>query len=112
MKLYRIESSHNVYVDDYKQGELSNINNYDLDGMIKAENPQQAIEKYFENVIGFDFDIKHANIEDGILYYSNLVDGSNHEASKSQKESWKDGRCILYSNHTSLVIYELNKVEL
>jgi hypothetical protein len=112
MKTYRIESSHSVYTDDYNEGEGSFVNGYEMDAIIKAETPQQAIEKYFETVVGFDFDFNHASIEDNILFYSNLVDGSNIQASKQQIESWKKGKCILYSDNINVIIYELKRVEL
>lgn len=112
MKKFRIESSHSVYMDDYEQGEGAQVNSYEMDGIIKAETPVQAIEKYMETVVGYDFDIKHSLIEDDVLFYSALVDGANIQASESQKESWKQGKCILYTDQFSIVIYELNKVSL
>lgn len=112
MKTYRIESSHSVYTDDYNEGEGAQVNGYEMDAIIKAETPQLAIEKYFDTVVGYNFDIKHATIEDNILFYSNLVDGSNIQASKQQIESWKQGKCILYSDNSHVIIYELNRVEL
>jgi hypothetical protein len=112
MKTYRIESSHSVYTDDYNEGEGSFVNGYEMDAIIKAEAPDLAIEKYFETVVGYDFSIKDAYIEDNVLFYSNLVDGSNIQASEQQIESWKQGKCILYSDNSHVVIYELNRVEL
>jgi hypothetical protein len=112
MKTFKIESSHSVYIDDYEQGEGAQVNSYEMDGIIKAENPVQAIEKYMEDVVGYDFDIKHSLIEDNTVFYSSLVDGENIQASESQKERWEQGKCILYTNQFSIVIYELNRIAL
>ena len=112
MKTFKIESSHSVYMDDYEQGEGAQVNSYEMDGIIKAETPVQAIEKYMETVVGYDFDITDSLIEDNTVFYSALVDGSNIEASDSQKESWKQGKCILYTDQFSIIIYELNRIAL
>ena len=112
MRKFRIESSHSVYTDDYEQGQGSQLNSYEMDEIINAETPREAIEKYMETVVGFDFDINQAIFEDGVLFYSTLVDGANIQASDRQIESWKRGKCILCADQFSIVIYELNKVSL
>jgi hypothetical protein len=120
MKRYYIESTHDVYVDTYKEGEGSYCNAYNHQAMIEAENQREAIQKYFEKELYFDFNFEYASIdhEEGIsektntLHYSNLVDENNAEASKSEIEAWKSEKVTLYSNNTFLTIFELTEVQI
>jgi hypothetical protein len=120
MKKYYIESTHEVYIDTYNEGEGKHVNSYTQKAMISAENQREAIQKYFENELYFDFNFQHASIdhEEGLnenintLHYSNLVDDDNAEASKSEIEAWKRGVVTLYSNSTYLTIFELTEVKI
>ena len=113
MKIFRVYSNHDVYVDSYLEGELDNVNYYTLEDKIQAETPREAIEKYFENVLGYDFDFKSSLIDDEVeggsmnrLYYDVLTDGMNYQATQTQKEEWKEGRFKLYVNNIIIYITE------
>ena len=120
MKKYYIESTHEIYVDDYNYGEGKHCNSYTQSAYIGAESPKEAIEKYFEKELYLSFDIKHACIdhEEGInesentLHYSNLVDDDNNEASEVDIKEWKKGKLKLYSNNTFLTINQLTEVKI
>ncbi len=122
MNTYFIESIHFVYVDNYNEGEQEQKNCYEQKAMIKAENPSQAIEKYFETELYFSFNIEDAAIRheeegeeaDNInkLDYSNLVDEENSEATENEREQWKQGKKVLYSNNTVLSIFEVQPVKI
>lgn len=120
MKTYVINSNHDVYIDSYENGELDNVNFYALEGKIDANNPREAIKKYFEEVLYFSFEIENAYIDheetnegsDNCLHYSNLVDVNNYEASKREIELWKENKEELYSNNTTIYIYELKSVKI
>ena len=38
MRTFQIISNHDVYVDNYEQGELKNVNWYKLDSIVSANN--------------------------------------------------------------------------
>ena len=122
MKTYFIESIHFVYVDNYNEGEQEQKNCYEQKAMIKAENPREAIKQYFETQLYFSFNIADAAIRheeegeeaDNInkLDYSNLVDEENSEATENEREQWKQGKKVLYSNNTVLSIFEVQPVKI
>ena len=103
---YYIESFHDVFIDDYKEGEGKQVNNYNLSAIIDAENVTEAIKKYFDKELFFSFDIKYLDE----FNYSNLVNHENEEATHEEIVLWKDGKKSLYSNDTQLSIYQLNKI--
>ncbi len=103
-KKFFIETLHSVYVDSFEDGEQENVNYYKLNGFISAGTTKQAIEKYFENVLFYNFKFEDCDIYDGFLNYSVLVDVENSEATKSDIELWKKGEKTLYSNNISLSI--------
>lgn len=110
MKRFFISSTHEIFVDDYNEGELNNVNNYDLNSFINAENPKQAIKQYFDTVLGYDFTFENSNFEDGYLNYSVLVDADNLQATEKEKELWKRGKKTLYCDNISLEVSELIKI--
>jgi hypothetical protein len=115
MKDYKIYSAHDIYIDSYENGELENVNHFTMGSEIKATNPKEAIKEYFETILCYDFNINDAIISENdknILYYSNLVDNDHMQASKNEIEKWKKNQIKLYSNNTTLFIYELKEVEI
>ena len=119
MKTYFIKTNHEVHIDKFKEGKLDFVNSYNIEAKVKAENPREAIKKYFENELYYEFDFEYAYIpheeeeteEKNTLHYSVLVDNDNNEASKNEVEAWKEDKLTLYSNNIFLTIYELNAVE-
>lgn len=109
---YYITSIHDIYIDNYTEGEGDRVNSYDLNAIVKAENVKKAIAKYFEKELYLSFDEKYLDdsLDEGNFFYSNLVDSENLEATKEEIELWKKNEKILYSNTSSLKIYQLVKI--
>ena len=118
MKTYKIETTHEVFIDKFNEGELDFVNAYSLSGEVKAENPENAIVEYFKNQLYYDFNMNNAYVphqeEDtetkNTLHYSVLVDNDNNQASGYDVESWKEDKLTLYSNNIFLTIFELVEV--
>ena len=110
MKRFFISSMHEIFVDDYNKGELNNVNNYDLNGFINAENPKKAIEKYFDTVLGYDFSFENSCFEDGFLHYNVLVDDDNLQVTERGRELWKQGKKTFYCDNIRLEVSELIKI--
>ena len=119
MKTYKIKTTHEVFIDKFNEGELDFVNAYSLSGEVKAENPENAIVKYFKNQLYYYFDMNFAYVPHqkeetetkNTLHYSVLVDNNDNQASKKEVEEWKEDKLTLYSNNIFLTIYELNAVE-
>ena len=97
MKTYKIETTHEVFIDKFNEGELDFVNAYSLSGEVKAENPENAIVEYFKNQLYYDFNMNNAYVPHqeeetetkNTLHYSVLVDNDNNQASGYDVESWK-----------------------
>ena len=114
LNVYKVSSSHNVNVDDFKQGELEHANYYELSDEVEATDWKDAIQKYFNEFLCFDFNIEYSyiNEENNTLQYFNLVDINNIEASPRQISLWKEGNLKLYSNNTLVTVELMTKVKL
>lgn len=112
MKTFKIKSVHSVCVDNFIEGEGDEVNSYIISDEVKATNVKEAIEKYFQSVLYYDFDFSLAEVDGGQLYYSVLVDKDNSKASKNQIELWKKDELVLYANNISVVAYELTLIYL
>ena len=109
-KLYIVKSWHNMYVDNFKNGESELIHSYKLDAQIEAKSPLAAVQKYFADVLYFSFDIDKAGTEEaGCIHYSNLVDDDNSEANAKDIELWKEGKVKLYANNSIIEVSEIVK---
>ena len=110
MKTFKICSAHDVYIDDYAQGELDRVNGYTVTNEVEANDAWEAIEKYFETTLYYDFKKDNASKSDEVeneLHYSVLVDVENLEASEKQIEDWKQNKQKLYSNNITITVYEI-----
>lgn len=113
MNTYIIKTSHEIEKDSYNDGLLNYVNSYNLKYEIKANNPREAIQKYFEEYLYYTFDFKAAYIlheeEKGeatnILFYDVLVDEENDQATENQIELWKKDKLTLYNNRIHLEIF-------
>ena len=120
MKTYFIESVHDVYIDDYNEGETTHVNFYDIKQNVKAENTREAINKFFEKILFYKFNFENAiitNEEDenepvNRLEYSVLVDEENNEASEIDIEKWKKNKKTLFANNITIYINELQPVRI
>lgn len=111
MKKFRIVSNHEVYEDNYNEGELGYVNGYTLDGIYKMDNWQQAIENHF-NENGLSIEMKDCEIEDGILYTSCLVNSDGVQPFNNELQDFKKGLINLYSDNITVIVQELVTVEL
>ena len=110
MKTFKIRSAHDIYIDDYEQGELDRVNGYTVTNEVEANDVWEAIEKYFETTLYYDFKKDNSSKSDEVeneLHYSVLVDVENLEASENQIEKWKQGEEKLYSNNITITVYEI-----
>jgi hypothetical protein len=114
MKNYKIKSIHHIFIDSYEQGEMEHVNFYNLESEIQANDINEAISLYFENVLFYKFDFANCSILDDkkVLHYSVLCDSENCEASKSEMELWKKNKLTLYSNNIDIEIFELMQCEI
>ena len=120
MKTYFIKTIHEVFIDKFNEGELDYVNGYTQEAKVKAENPESAIQQYFDKHLYYDFNMNCAYLpheeeeteEKNTLHYSVLVDVNNNKASGQDVEAWKQDKLTLYSNNIFLTIYELNAVEI
>ena len=110
MKTFKIYSAHDVYIDDYEQGELDRVNGYTVTNEVEANDAWEAIEKYFETTLYYDFKKDNASKSDEVeneLHYSVLVDVENLEASEKDVQLWKRNLKKLYSNNITITVYEI-----
>ena len=115
MKTFKIRSAHDIYIDDYEHGELDRVNGYTLTNEVEANDVWEAIEKYFETTLYYDFKKDNASKSDEVeneLHYSVLVDVENLEASENQIEKWKQGKEELYSSNITITVYEIIETSL
>ena len=120
-KRYLVESFHYVCIDDYENGEGGETNNYFSEDRLTAQNPREAVAKYFKETLFVDnFTFEDAAIlheeeeteKTNTLNYSYTVDADNCQASESEIEQWREGNKVLYSNNVTLSIFELKEVTL
>jgi len=118
MRRFQIVSNHDIYVDDYNKGELDNVNWFKMDSIISANDTNEAIQKYFNDVLYYSFNIDGAyiphteddSVSKNILHYSVLVDVDNNEASENEIELWKESKLKLYVDNIHITIHELIEV--
>jgi hypothetical protein len=117
MRNFQIVSDHTVYVDSFKDGELENVNNYDIKANVKALSPIEAIEEYFKNTLYYDFNKDYMQEDEeekneNKVWYSVLVDEENTQATETQKKEWKRGKKTLYANYITLFVHEVVPVKI
>ena len=115
MKTFKIRSAHDIYIDDYEQGELDRVNGYTVTNEVEANDVWEAIEKYFETTLYYNFKKDNSSKSDEVeneLHYSVLVDVEKLEANERQIEKWKQGKEKLYSNNITITVYEIIKTVL
>lgn len=114
MKELKIVSSHSIHVDSYEDGEGNYINGYLLESTIKANTVKEAIQKYFDDNLYYQFDFKYAQMDENGLHWSALVDSENNEILTTDVayKQWQKGEKILYSNNILLNVYEVTEVDI
>lgn len=109
-KKYMITSTHDVFVDDYFDGEGKCVNFYQLNSVIYGKDIYSAIQEYFDDVLHYQFNINNADITSGYLHYSVLVDADNCQADKSDIEVWKKKGKELYANNITIKAEEIKPI--
>ena len=104
---YLIKSYHEIYVDDYNEGELDHVNSYNMTAFIKAPDVGSAIQQYIENCLYYKFNHEYLDIsgDDMSSYYDVLVDEDSNEITENERELWKQGELKLYNNQIRIEAY-------
>jgi len=112
MRTFFITSHHDIFVDNYNDGEEPNsINSYSISETVKADNWRLAVNEYFKR-IGFNLGMENCEIYDNFLETSCLVDGANMQPNETQVKQWQNGNKTLYANHISIGVQELITIHL
>ena len=111
LKNYKVTSYHTVYEDDFKEGELEEVNCYFESEVIAATSPLEAIENYFEH-LGYDYNQEMAWIDGEFLDYSVHVDVDNLPANEVEIAEWKKGELKLYANNIRVNVEKMELVNL
>jgi len=115
MRNFKITTYHDVLIDDFNDGETDYVNGYTISYEVKAETPKEAIEKYYKEVLGFSFNFDYCEKGEenkNTIFYSNLVDDDNFEATEREKSLWEKGKKTLYANNTTCIVEEIVSVEI
>ena len=107
MNEYLIKSYHNIYVDDYNEGEGYHVNSYNMTAFIKAPEVGNAIQQYIENCLYYKFNSNYLDTsgDDISSYYDVLVNKDDAEATENERELWKQGKLKLYNNQIRIEAY-------
>lgn len=114
MKTFLIECAHDIYVDNYENVELDNVNNFYTNGKYSAGNVYEAIEKHLYS-LGYDFNKDFCQLDEeqtNVVFYSVLVDVENYQASNYDILAWKKNKLDLYSNNMTFYVYEVIKAKI
>lgn len=104
---FLITSQHDVFVDNYNEGEQENVNFYCLDGIIEADNYKEAVTKYLQENLGYNLDINNCEVRDNAIFTSCLVDIENYQPTNNEVEQWKRGQKVLYSNNIEINVSQI-----
>lgn len=108
MNQYKVTSIHDVYEDDFNDGELDRVNGWsESKTILDAANPRQALKTYVEKHLCMDYVEEHYTFEIGQAFTSRLVDVDGYEADENEKELWKQGKMKLYSENIMFQVHEL-----
>lgn len=111
MKKYIVESLHEVYVDDYENGEGEHVNTYTLKNEVHADNPIHAVNKYLNDELNYNLGFENCEVYEGKrVDTSCLVDVDNDQPDSRMVDEWKQGRITLYANHISMFVSEVIEV--
>jgi hypothetical protein len=106
MKTYFVRSTHIISEDDFEQGEGAQVNWYKESRTIEANDPGDAIHKYFSNVLYYKFDMAFSVVDGDTLFYDVMVDDDNAEASDAELLKWKSNQMKLYVNRIEVQVTE------
>ena len=101
---YLVESRHEVFEDNFEDGDGGLITKYNRSSMIEAESAVDAIETYFKSTLGYTFEISTVGLKDEELIYCVLVDKSLNVVFNNEPDykRWMDGEVSLYGDYIHL----------
>lgn len=111
MKKFRIVSWHEIFIDDYEQGEKDYINSFDLSGIYEADNCKDAVNMHLSEH-GYNLGLENCEVneESNELQTSCLVDEDNMQPSTHDLELWKQGKKVLFVDYINIQVEELIRV--
>lgn len=116
MTRYLISSYHEIYRDDYNEGESDRVNEYDLDQIVTADTPMEALETYYRDTLNRKFpNPEYLMLDDekaNVIYDSSLEDEDGFQPSESEIAEWKEGKRMLYANNATIHVNEIVPVDL
>ena len=97
---YYVESNHEAFEASYENGEGKLITNYTVNSNVEANSIDEAIKKYFEECLFWEYESEYADKDGDVLRYSVLVDENQNEVTKGSAsyEAWKDNKLALWQN--------------
>jgi len=104
---YLIKTYFEVFEDDYNEGEGKFVTHWSHQSQHNAI--ESALQQHFEQV-GLSYDVNNIHEEDGMRYYSWMVDDECIEATEKEVEKWKQGKTKLYSQNANINIYKLEQI--
>ena len=107
MNQYKVTSIHDVFEDDYNDGELDRFDGWINSEPVTADSPRKALEIYVKKYLFMDYVEKHYAFENGQAFTSRLVDSDFHEADENEKQLWMQGNMRLYSENIMFQVHEL-----
>lgn len=113
MKTYHIRSTHYITENDYNKGAIGYINEYDLNEIIHAHTPKEAVNNYIDKVLGKNssFDDFEISEDKTHLWRDFMEDAEGFHPTENDIKLWKKGRTSLFNNYTTLHISELVPVK-
>ena len=108
--MYIITSTHEVFLDSYKDGYLDNVNFYTHESRHKELN-NEAIADHFAQ-LGFSYNNEDMYKDEDRVYYSWLVNSNDEEASESERQQWMKDKLKLYQNNASVTFQQLIDVKI
>ena len=93
------------YEDDYEQGELGFVNQWDFDVRGEYDTAEDLIKAIQKATYLFDgYKVSDFGFVDGRIQSSDLVDDESQAADKKDIELWKKGEKTLYSANLDLAL--------
>ena len=112
MNKYKITSLHEVFEDNFLNGETSFVNSWEQNKIVKATNLNEALKIYFNNEIYINYDIEKLDIDNDMIFTSNLCDINNFWANEAQIEKWKKNEIKLFSQHITIYAEIMQRVNI
>ncbi len=107
---YYIESWHEIYQDNFKEGEVAHVNSYSMSAMIEADSIKEALAKYYEKILLYDFYPAAVVIDDCRFTDATNLNENGEEPSESELQDFRDGIIDLLIDYFVIEVSELHKL--